>query len=93
MKNNALGRERLTPGKVQKTGKAQGLLIVYRYRGRQRIEHQFHTWKRGGDGVKLARLEHLPLYDLAVDPDSEKAADWAESVPQYVVPAPAAEAE
>ena len=93
MKNNALGRERLTPGKVQKEGKAQGLLIVYRYRGRQRIEHQFHTWKRGVDGVKLARLEHLPLYDLAVDPDSAEVAVWAEAVPQYVVPAPASEPE
>ena len=93
MKNIALGKEKLTPGKVQKTGKAKGLLIVYRYRGNKRIEHQFHTWTRGGNGVKLARLEHLPLYDLAVDPDSKQAADWAESVPQYVVPAPAAEAE
>ena len=93
MKNNALGRERLTPGKVQKEGKAQGLLIVYRYRGRQRIEHQFHTCTGGRDGARLERLEHLPLYDLAVDPDSGQAAVWAESVPQYVVPAPAAEAE
>ena len=45
------------------------------------------------DGEKLKKLKHLPLYDLAVDPDSGQAAVWAESVPQYVVPAPAAEAE
>ena len=93
MKNNALGKERLTPGKVQKTGKAKGLMIVYRYLGGKRIEHQFHTFTGGRDGVKLKRLEHVPLYDLAVDPDSAEVAVWAEAVPQYVVPAPTSEPE
>ena len=67
-------------------------MVVYVYEGRTPRQHQFFTVKK--DGEKLKKDEHLPLYDLAVDPDSGEVPDWPATVPQYkdsAVPAPAAE--
>ena len=91
-KNKASGKERLTPGKVQQTGKAKGLMVVYVYEGRTPRQHQFYTVKKVGEKLKMD--EHLPLYDFAVDPETKEVPDWPATVPQYVdpaVPAPAAE--
>jgi hypothetical protein len=86
------GAEKFTPGRVQTTGKAAGLMVVYRYEGKTPKDHLFYTVKVV-DGKKVKDV-HLPRYDLAVDPETGKVPDWTATVPQYVdpaVPAPAAE--
>ena len=86
------GAEKFTPGRVQTTGKAAGLMVVYRYEGKTPVDHLFYTVKVV-NGKKLKDV-HLPRYDLAVDPVTGKVPDWPANVPQYVdpaVPAPAAE--
>ena len=86
------GAEKFTPGRVQTTGKAAGLMVVYRYEGRTPVEHQSYTVMMVGGNPKMN--VHLPRYDLAVEPETKQVPDWPANVPQYVdpaVPAPAAE--